>query len=121
MINGDDNDSSTARFLFPRAGTKLQDGCQAVLRIRMKKIRMRIQEKNFDAYADPDAEADADSDAYADSCSYWTMASQVIVLEIFKGTVQREFSSVFLTYMDRPRPENEPLLNITFFRNSEKC
>jgi hypothetical protein len=74
MTNGDGNDSSTARFLIPRAGTKLQDGCQAVLRIRMKKIRMRIQEKLFDAYADPDAdpdaEADADSDADADSCPY---------------------------------------------------
>jgi hypothetical protein len=46
------------------------------------------------------------------------MASQVIVEEIFKGAVQRDFSYVFIC-MDMPRPENESLLNIKFFRNSE--
>jgi hypothetical protein len=38
---------------------------------------------------------------------------------MFKGTVQRYFNSVFFTYMDKPRPENEPLLTIKSFRNSE--
>ncbi len=47
--------------------------------------------KNADA--DPRKNLNADPDA--DSCPYWTMASQVIVKEIFKGTVQREFSFVF--------------------------
>ncbi len=38
----------------------------------------------------------------------------------FKGTVQRDCSSVFFTYMDRPRPEYEPLLVLKFFRISGK-
>jgi hypothetical protein len=47
--------------------------------------------KNADA--DPRKYLDADPDA--ESCPYRTMASQVIVREIFKGTVQRDFCSVF--------------------------
>jgi hypothetical protein len=39
--------------------------------------------------ADPGKNLNADVDA--DSCPYWTMASQVIVYEIFKGAVQRDF------------------------------
>ncbi len=33
-----------------------------------------------------------------------------------KGTVQRDFNLVFLTYIDRARPEYEPLLILKFFR-----
>jgi hypothetical protein len=53
--------------------------------------------KNADADADPgkNLNADADADSDADSCPYCTMASQVLVKEIFKGTVQRDFSSFF--------------------------
>ncbi len=34
-----------------------------------------------------------------------------------KGTVQRDFNFIFFTYIDRPRPEYEPLLIFKFFRN----
>ncbi len=34
----------------------------------------------------------------------------------FKGTVQRVLNFVFLTYIDRARPEYEPLLLLKFFR-----
>ncbi len=51
-------------------------------RIPMKKMQMRIQEEKI-------------LDVDADLCPYCTMASQVIVKEIFKGTVQPDFSSVF--------------------------
>jgi hypothetical protein len=34
---------------------------------------------------------------------------------IFKGTVHRDFNSVFLTYIDRPWPKYELLLILKFF------
>jgi hypothetical protein len=55
-------------------------------------LRIRI-EKNADA--DPGKNLNADAVPDADSCPYCTMTSQVILKEIFKGTVKLDFSSVF--------------------------